>query len=276
MKEIEKLKETILKEYPRLDLDSKFQFKCHPGVPCFNNCCADINIFLTPYDIIRLKHKLGISSGEFLAKYTIMPFDENLPYPVVLLKMQDNEKKSCHFVGDKGCTVYNDRPWACRMYPLGLASPSEGHPDVEKEFYFLLKESVCRGFEENNEYNVSEWLNDQGIADYNEMGELFKNLTLHKFFNEKNKLEPQKIEMFFMACYHLDKFREFLFGSSFFNKFDIDEETQKKLKEDDLELLKLGYKWLHFALFGEKTLKIKEDVLTTKQQELKNRTEQKK
>ena len=63
MKEIEKLKETILKDYPRLTRDSEFSFACHPGVPCFNACCGDVNIFLTPYDIIRLKQKLGIKIG---------------------------------------------------------------------------------------------------------------------------------------------------------------------------------------------------------------------
>ena len=124
-REIEKLKETILKEYPRLNLDSQFRFKCHKDVPCFNSCCGDVNIFLTPYDIIRLKNRLGITSGEFLAKYTISPFDENTKYPVILLKMEDNERKSCPFVSEAGCTVYEDRPWPCRMYPLGMASPKD-------------------------------------------------------------------------------------------------------------------------------------------------------
>jgi len=50
--------------------------------------------------------------------------DKNLQYPVILLQMRDNEKKSCPFVTAEGCSVYPDRPWACRMYPLGLASPN--------------------------------------------------------------------------------------------------------------------------------------------------------
>lgn len=274
MREIEKLKETILKEYPRLNEDSKFTFKCHPGVACFNDCCADINIFLTPYDIIRLKNNLGISSGEFLAKYTVMPFDENLPYPIVLLKMSDNEKKSCHFVGDQGCTVYNDRPWACRMYPLGLASPKEGYSEVDKEFYFLLKEPICKGFDEDNQYTVSEWLTDQGIEDYNKFGEYYKELTLHRFFAEKGKLEPGKVEMFFMACYHIDKFRDFVFQSSFLDKFEVDDDTKKNIKNDDVELLKFGYKWLRFSLFGEKTMRIKDDVYKSKKDELDNKNEE--
>ena len=94
MREIEKLKEEILKDYPRMGLEDSFTFQCHPGVSCFNECCGDVNIFLTPYDIIRLKNALGIPSQEFLDKYTLMPFDKNLGYPVILLQMEDNEKKS--------------------------------------------------------------------------------------------------------------------------------------------------------------------------------------
>jgi hypothetical protein len=93
-REIERLKETILKEYPRLTEESEFCFKCHKDVPCFNACCRDVNIFLTPYDVIRLRKRLGITSGEFLSKYTLSPFDENISYPVLLLKMEDNEEKT--------------------------------------------------------------------------------------------------------------------------------------------------------------------------------------
>jgi len=265
MEEIEKLKKTILAEYPRLNRSSEFSFKCHPGVSCFNDCCADVNIFLTPYDILRLKHNLGISSEEFLSKYTISPFDEKLKYPIVLLKMEDDEHKSCPFVGKDGCRVYPDRPWACRMYPLGLASPKENSGIADDEFYFLLQEDICRGFNENRRLSIGEWIKEQGIAEYDAMGKYHKELTLHDFFQkEGNNLTPAKVEMFFMACYNLDKFREFIFCSSFLDKFEIDQETGTAIKDDDAELLKFGYRWLRFALFGEKTLKIKDEIVLKK------------
>ena len=268
MREIEKLKEEILKEYPRLNKESSFTFECHPGVSCFNECCGDVNIFLTPYDIIRLKNNLGLTSGEFLKKYTLSPFDENLKYPVILLKMNDDVKKSCPFVSKEGCTVYPDRPWACRMYPLGLASPGEDHDQLNQEFYFLLKESICHGFEEKKMQTVGEWLSDQGIEEYNRMGEYFKDITLHSFFQKGGNLDPKKVEMFFTVCYNIDKFREFVFRSSFFEKFAVDDAVKEKIKEDDVELLKFGYQWLRFALFGEKTMTVKGDVLEAKKKEL--------
>jgi Fe-S-cluster containining protein len=271
MKELERFKKTVLEEYPRMGMDSRFCFRCHKGVPCFNECCRDVNIFLTPYDIIRLKKKLGITSGEFIKKYTLAPFDQNLKYPILLLKMLDDDKKSCPFVGKDGCTVYQDRPWSCRMYPLGLASPKEDHPVEKDDFYFLLQEPVCKGFEEDQEQSVREWIEDQQIALYNEIGQGFKEITLHPYFQEGNPLSPQKMEMFFTVCYDIDKFREFVFDSSFLEKFEVDNDTLKQMKKDDVALLNFGYDWLRFALFGETTMTIKQDVKEAKQKEIDNK-----
>lgn len=262
MKDIERLKKAILDDYPRMTTEDRFKFRCHPGVSCFNDCCADVNIFLTPFDIIKLKNSLGITSGEFLAKYTISPFDENSKFPVLLFKLQDNEKTSCYFVTDKGCSVYNDRPWACRMYPLGLASPKEEDENSIKEFYFLLKEDICQGHRESKNQSIGDWLDSEGIAEYNEMGELFKQITLHDFFEKgKQLLTPPQVEMFYTACYNIDKFRRFIFESSFLDKFDIDRSDLDKIKTDDVEALKLGYKWIRFSLFGEPSIKIKNEAI---------------
>ena len=36
-----------------------FKFSCHKGIKCFTACCSDTNIILGPYDIHRLKKRLG-------------------------------------------------------------------------------------------------------------------------------------------------------------------------------------------------------------------------
>jgi len=274
MSEIERFKEEILKNYPRLTPDSPFRFECHHGLACFNACCGDVNIFLTPYDIIRLKQALGISSSEFLAKFTLAPFDKKLRYPIRLLKMNDDQKKTCPFVSEQGCTVYGDRPWACRMFPLGLASPSEEDKSVEDEFYFLLQESICQGFGGKREWTVGDWLKDQGITEYTKVGDLFKEITLHPFFREGKELKPQAMEMFHMVCYDIDKFRGFVFESSFLEKFEVAEDVRQAIKEDDVELLKFGFLWLRFALFGERTMILKEGVEQTVKRKMQDKVDQ--
>ncbi|MBI5665153.1 MAG: YkgJ family cysteine cluster protein, partial [Nitrospirae bacterium] len=62
-------------------LDTKFKFRCHKGIKCFTHCCSNIEILLTPYDVVRLRKRLGISSGEFLEKYSFIKIDEKSSHP---------------------------------------------------------------------------------------------------------------------------------------------------------------------------------------------------
>jgi Fe-S-cluster containining protein len=270
----DELKETILNEYPRLSLSDKFEFSCHPGVPCFNKCCADINIVLTPYDIIRLKNRFRISSQEFLQKYTVSPFTKKQRLPAVLIKMNDDAEKACPFVSKKGCTVYEDRPWPCRMYPIGQASGKTSDNAEGEEFYFLLKEDICKGHNEKKKITIGEWIKDQGIDEYDRMGSLFKEISLHKYFREGKDLEPQAMEMYHTVCYNLDKFRNFIFKSSFLDKFEVDKNTLEQIEKDDIELMKFGFTWLRFCLFKEKTMTIRSDVAESKKKELLGKKKQ--
>jgi hypothetical protein len=79
--------------------------------------------------------------------------------------------------------------------------------------------------------------------------------------------------MFFMVCYNIDAFKAFVFESSFLDKFDVDETTQKRIENDDVELLKFGFQWLRFALFGERTVKIKQSAAEAVTAEIKRKVE---
>lgn len=254
----------IIKEYPRLSQDSTFDFRCGKELDCFNHCCSDVSIVLTPYDILRMKKALGISSTEFLAQYTISPFTKEQKIPVVLLKM-DPETKRCPFVGENGCSIYAHRPWACRMYPLGEADP-KNPTEHDHRFHFLMKEEICHGHGAGREITVRDWIREQGIEQYEMMGQSFKELTLHDFWDKDEDLTPQQMEMFHLACYDLDRFREFVFGTKFLKMFDVDEARVEAMRQDDVELLEFAMQWLRFSLFKEKTLRIRREVIESWQQ----------
>lgn len=257
----ERIKQQILKEYDRLDLDDTFTFACHDKVSCFNSCCGDVNIALTPYDVIRLKHRLELSSSEFIKRYTLRPFTKDQELPVVLLKMRDEEeRKPCHFVTEQGCGVYEDRPWPCRMYPVGRASARTDNDPDAPEFFFLLKEDHCKGFGEAKTWTIRQWLDNQGVAEYDEAGELFKEINLHPYFRQGGSLNPQQMEMYFLASYDLDRFRAFVLQSSFLQKYHLEPEVVEAIKDDDMELFRLGVRWLRTCLFSENLIPIKDDV----------------
>ena len=236
----------------RLGPDSKFTFRCHPGVPCFTQCCRGINIILTPYDIILLKNRLQLTSEEFLAIYTEPKLLEKTDLPVVTLKLLDDEQSSCPFVRDDGCLVYTDRPTTCRYYPLGVASLSHKEGADDQGFYFFVHEPHCKGFEEEGDWTVTSWREDQGVDSHDEINAGWTDLVVRKrSFPPNVKLTDQAKQMFFMVSYNLDKFREFVFESSFLKRIEVDAETREKIKTDDVALLKFGVNWLKNLLFKQ-------------------------
>ena len=251
--------EEILRDYPRLGPDDKFTFRCDPGVDCFTDCCANVSIVLAPYDVLRLKRALGLDSTEFLERYTISPFAPHQKIPAVLLKM-DPETKRCPLAGEAGCRVYAHRPWACRMYPLGSAEPRNPTP-TERGFHFLLREPLCHGHDQGRTWTVREWTQSQGVEEYDATGALYRDLMLHEFWDQEEPLTPQKMEMYFMACYDLDRFRRFVFETRFLELFEVDEARVEAIRTDDEALLDFAMQWLRFSLLGERSMKVKPSVL---------------
>jgi uncharacterized protein len=173
------------------------------------------------------------------------------------MKMDSTGDKRCPFVTASGCTLYEDRPAACRMYPLGRASTSHPLDGSHREFFFTVRENHCRGFEQNRVWQVSEWLRYQAVEDYNRLNDLLMELYVLKTRKSGVNLEPQHIQMFTMACYNLERFRDFLFQSAFFKKFEVADNVIELLRHDDTRLLEFAMEWLKFALFGEPVLKVR-------------------
>jgi Fe-S-cluster containining protein len=264
--------EAILRESARLGPDDRLEFECGKGLDCFTHCCRDVAIVLTPYDVLRLKRALGIASTEFLEKYTISPFTKEQKIPAVLLKM-DKETNRCPFVTEQGCSVYGNRPWACRMYPLGIAEPKNPNP-TDHRFHFLVREDLCHGHGKGPGCTVREWTANQGVEEYDMHGAAFKSLMLDDFWDKTEALPPEQIDMYYTACYDLDRFRRFVFETRFLEFFEVDEARVEAMRTDDEELLDFAMQWLRFSLFHEKSMKIKPQVAEAKRraaEEAKNK-----
>jgi Fe-S-cluster containining protein len=242
-----------------MGLEDRFTFRCGNDLDCFTQCCRDVAIVLTPYDLLRMKRALKIDSSELLEKHTLAPRGPGQKFPMVILKME-GEDKHCPFLSPQGCGIYNDRPWACRMYPLGVAEP-KSPTEEEQKFHFLVKEDLCHGHAQANSVSVREWGDAQGIEEFEMMGIGFRDLTLHDFWDGKKELTPKQWDMFYMACYDLDRFRRFVFETKFLELFEVDEARVDAIRTDDEELLDFAMQWLRFSLFGEKSMRIKREAV---------------
>ena len=236
----------------RLGFDSRFKFECHPGVSCFTKCCRGIQIILTPYDVIRLKNRLGLSSEEFLAIYTDPHLMEKTDLPVVTLKLLDDDRASCPFVRDDGCILYEDRPTTCRYYPLGVATLQHKEGADDDGFFFFVHEPHCKGFEEAKEWTVREWRENQGVDIHDDVNSEWTDLVVRKrSFPSSIKLTEKAKQMFFMVSYNTDQFRRFVFESPFLERNEVDAETLEKIKTDEVALLNFGIRWLKEVLFRQ-------------------------
>lgn len=260
---------STLKPAPRgesiLPIHGTFNFKCGPGVPCYTRCCGDVTIFLTPYDILRLKNKLGLTSEEFIDQYALLMTGGEAGLPVFVLKMGEGPDKRCLLVDpEKGCLAYEERPWACRMYPLDTREGDEG----EEEFFVTADPKKCQGLLADHPMTPEEWEREQGLDVYKEVEALFNQITSAQRIWGDHKLDGKVQNMVILACYTIEKFRKFVFESNFLKLFDLSPEEVETLKTDDLALLKLGFKWLQFGLLGKSTLPLREEVIRAKEREL--------
>ena len=234
-----------------------FSFACHPGVSCFNRCCHEIDVILTPVDILKMKTELNMSSDKFLRKYTTMQKLKGTGIPLVKLQMRENTNGACIFLDQKkGCSIYHTRPLVCRTYPLGLASldprqseTQEGGPPTEARF--IIREDICMGHREPKTWTLKEWMKDQetiGLEkDNKDWLDIVARLKAMKF----GENQQHEISLFIMASYDIDTFSRFVFESSMLKRFKVEKKTVDLIRSKQPELLKFAIIWLQFSLFGE-------------------------
>jgi Fe-S-cluster containining protein len=212
---------------------------------------------LTPYDVLRMKKNLGLSSMDFLEQYTETKQNRRSRFPMIYLQMRQDERGICHFVDHEGCRIYKDRPGACRIYPIGRAASMRRGGEGAREAYFLVREDHCMGFKEKKTWHIDEWLANEGVDTYNAMNDPWMEIVTSRKSLGPQKDIPRKLQMFSMASYNLDVFRKFLFQSRFFDLFRVKPDQQESLAEDDVALMLFAFDWLKFSLFGEKTIRLK-------------------
>lgn len=213
--------------------EDSFRFHCHPGVSCFTECCRELELALSPYDIIRLKQALGLSSPEFLERYGIIEFGPEDLYPKVYLAMVDDGRASCPFVGASGCQVYDDRPGACRTYPLGRGASLDQNSQ-SNEHFIIIHENHCQGFDETQSQTVRDWQHDQGTSDYNRFNDLLLTLLPHAS-SAAPRLSDDEATLFIDTLYNLDLFR---------NRLCQEPQSNLALPTDDAALLSTAILWL--------------------------------
>lgn len=224
--------------------DQPLAFSCHPGVPCFTECCRELDLALTPYDVLRLKRTLHLSSGRLLEKYVIIEWEEQQLFPTCYLTMVDDGRASCIFVREAGCSVYGDRPSSCRAYPVGRGASRNAEMNVA-ESLVLIREAHCRGFAEAENQTVGKYLLDQGLTLYNRFNDALLPLLQHPRLQAQTfRPSRRQLDQYILALYNLDQFRVEMTEGRISLRAPLTPQQLTGLAGDDEELLLLGIRWL--------------------------------
>lgn len=242
----------FLENLPELGQEDRFCFDCNPGVPCFNQCCAELTLPLTPFDVLRLRRNLGMTAEEFLHLHSTMSNYPDTGFPMPMLRMLEGPGEPCPFVSQAGCTVYEDRPGACRCYPLGRGTRLTDNGVAEK--FFMVREPHCHGFDKGTDRTPAEWFADQELVEYNLANDRYMRLMAMVKATGK-PLDQRMANMVLLCLFQVDKFRELIGKMRIFSRVELDAARQDAIMADSLEgdkvALEFALDWVELVLFGK-------------------------
>jgi Fe-S-cluster containining protein len=193
-----------------------------------------------------------MDSDRFLEAHVDVVLRKGNYFPDVLLRMADNESQTCPFLSDAGCSVYPDRPDTCRTFPVEHGMLFKDRPDASEIVSFFRPPEFCQGRHEDRVWTVSQWADDQEAITYNQMTARWatiKALFLKDPWGSEG-LNGPKGKMAFMAAYNIDRFRDFVFQSSFLKRYRVKKARVKKIRASDRELLVFGFEWIRYFVWG--------------------------
>ena len=232
--------------------DGTFQFHCHAGVPCFRDCCRNVDLLLFPYDVILLKNHLGMHSSEFLRAHTRLCAGSHPFFPGLQLNMREDEQRACPFLTESGCGVYAHRPSACRTYPLERAVERTGSGQPLRVHYFLTHHPYCQGHAEHRQYSIRQWERDQMLDECNQYNDHWAEVDALFASNPwagEGVAGPYQ-QLAFMVCYNIDEFRSYAEKQGLLAQFRLAKEDRRRIGKDDGALLRFGFDWLSTILGG--------------------------
>ncbi|MBT8346061.1 MAG: YkgJ family cysteine cluster protein [Desulfofustis sp.] len=230
-------------QFSRLHPGEMFSFLCHNRVSCFTLCCRELELALTPYDVLRLRLATGLNSAELHERYIIEELASEDTFPRFYLTMVDDGQASCVFVNDEGCSIYPHRPGACRTYPLGRGTTRE-QGQISEQFV-LLREPHCKGFKEKTVQTPKSFMQSQELAPFNLFNDRLTVIIQHPKIQAGLRLSSAQLDLYKLALYDLDTFRAQLAD----NLIEPPLAVPDSVYEEDDTLLEFGLDFIEKLFF---------------------------
>ena len=181
----------------------RFEFACKRTGVCCKNFTSNDRIIIEPYDVLRLCRKLKISTGRFMKVYADLILDDNIHFPIALLKYKGNSARNkCHFLRSYGCSIYEDRPLRCRLYPLGRIL-HDG-----KSYFIHINNCSCEESDAYAAWSAQEWIDNSNAEEYLEYQGYISEVYSYADWETFRNLDIDKKLALGETLYHIHEFPE--------------------------------------------------------------------
>lgn len=201
-----------------LKMDQEFRFRCTQcGEWCRNKAPKD-RILLSTVDLYRAANALDVEIQEVIAQSCEMvPGGESM---IPLMVMKQRLDGSCIFLKKGKCTIHENKPLVCAMYPLGRFS-FLNEENGEYDFHYYLKDFSTEGCHAASDeiWTPETWLACFGVEQYDECIRLYRELG-------------EACSRMMHACQTDDEKRE-MFGTAFymiFAKYDRKQPLREQME----------------------------------------------
>ena len=152
-------KETLYQMYEQmlrhtLGREDTFRFHCTGCGAC---CKHREDILVTPFDLNRMAHYLGMEMREVFREYCVWYTGPSSKLPVVTVRMLGPEQ-ICPFLENTRCRIHEAKPTVCALFPLGRLGSDE-----DDSIRYILQKVSCGT--EDEVHTVQDWLVGFGLEE---------------------------------------------------------------------------------------------------------------
>jgi len=147
---------------------------------------------------------------------------------------------------------------------------------ADEDSYFVVKEDHCLGHLEPKTQTVRDYRKEQGLEEYDALNREWRQIVLKKRSSGPTVGKPSErsMELFFLASYDIDGFREFVSSPGFTELFELDPAEKQTLLDNDEALLRFAFRFLKQALFGEMSIPVRADAAAPRRERYRRKVEQ--
>ena len=176
--------------YRKIELDEAFGFRCTLS----GNCCRNMEIFINPYDVLRLAEALNTTTTEVIDGHLL--FLENKEQGLRKPVLRAAREGICAFNVERKCTIHKDRPLSCRLFPI-----------ARREEEFLVQEAeYCKGLLQDRSVTLSVYLEGEEAGTYLEHSGAYHRLLKEAAAAvELAKVDPWLLQLFYLVLFDYDQ-----------------------------------------------------------------------